>query len=307
MRNTLILFISLLPLLSFGQSTISFKNPSFEDTRKCCSPPVNWTNCEYEYLSGQNSPVDVQPGSFNVTLAPQEGFSYLGMVVRDDDSKEQVSQKLSKPLRPNVEHHFALYAFCSDILRSMSLVKKADANYSEPTYLQIWGGMDICEKRTLLYTSPRIENRDWERYNVIFTPDKAYSHLFFEATFKPEGIKYKPFCGNLMLDNLSKIIFKRDSVEDNNVLFTKEMYKNATNNAAIFKCTNPQEVKSISTINITDLWGNDVFLKRNIMIKEDTEIWNTSKLEVGYYLYECDYYDDKNILKTAQGYFEVKE
>ncbi|HND88928.1 MAG TPA: hypothetical protein PK971_11400, partial [Saprospiraceae bacterium] len=59
--TTILLFFS---LTLQGQKSINLKNPSFEDKIKCCDPPIGWYNCG----PSEESPTDVQPGMFQVTL-----------------------------------------------------------------------------------------------------------------------------------------------------------------------------------------------------------------------------------------------
>ena len=72
------------------QKRIILQNPSFEGPAGQSRPPMGWTNCG----APGESPVDIQPGSFDVNFPPYNGNTYLGMVTRDIGTYEGISQRL---------------------------------------------------------------------------------------------------------------------------------------------------------------------------------------------------------------------
>ena len=82
--------------LQAQEEPIKLTNPSFEDLPHHSKPPRGWIDCGFD----GETPVDVQPnGTFSVTKPAAEGNTYIGMVVRDNDTWEAVSQRLSRPLQ----------------------------------------------------------------------------------------------------------------------------------------------------------------------------------------------------------------
>ena len=75
---------------------IELNNPSFEDFARASKEPRGWYDCGFP----GETPPDVQPsGGFEVFKPAYEGRTYLGMVVRDNDTWESVAQRLSRPLQ----------------------------------------------------------------------------------------------------------------------------------------------------------------------------------------------------------------
>ena len=94
-----------LSLLAQKEAPIVLNNPSFEDVPSLSHTPIGWYDC------GQvrTSPPDVQPGFWGVTTAPYNGSSYLGMVVRDNETWESVGQRLSRPMENNSCYELGMY------------------------------------------------------------------------------------------------------------------------------------------------------------------------------------------------------
>lgn len=196
------LLIGLLPFVANGQkeNLISFNNPSFEDIPKAGQVPMGWYNCG----AAQESPPDVQPGFFSVVKPASHGSSYLGLVVRDNETWEAVSQRLSKPLERNQCYEFSMDACRSEVYISLSKTTNQEVNYTTPIKLRIWGGNGYCDRAELLFETPLIINNRWLKYDFRVNPQKGnFSYIVFEAFFKtPTPF---PYNGNLLLDNLSAI------------------------------------------------------------------------------------------------------
>ncbi len=183
-----------------GGYTIDLRNPSFEDLARCCKPPRGWEPCGREDL---NTP-DVQPGSFFVDLEPFEGNTYLGMVTRDNDSWESVSQRLNRSLKRGECYTFSLKASYEDNLISQSRITNKDVKYNKPIKIRIWGGTGYCHKAELLGETPLIDHTYWKQYNFRFEPRKSHSFITIEAFYKTPTLV--PYNGNVLIDDASSIL-----------------------------------------------------------------------------------------------------
>jgi len=202
MKNHLILLLCCaLALSCFAQTTsIQFSNPSFEDFARISNPPINWYDCGFQ----GESPPDVQPDpTFNVVKRAYDGETYLGMVTRDNNTWEAVSQQISQPLQKGGCYTFEIYLARSLSYISVSRLTDNIANYATPVKLKVWGSFGHCDKEQLLATTPLVINKDWKPYRLIFEAQEAYSYLLFEAYYDEPTLT--PYNGNLLLDKLSEI------------------------------------------------------------------------------------------------------
>ena len=91
--------------MSEPPSVIKLLNPSFEDIPRNSRAPMGWTNCGFP----AETPPDVHPdpmNQFQVGMTPQNGSTYLGMVVRDNDTWENHEvEDLQSPATLAVHHH----------------------------------------------------------------------------------------------------------------------------------------------------------------------------------------------------------
>jgi outer membrane protein OmpA-like peptidoglycan-associated protein len=179
---------------------ITLQNPSFEDLPGPSKTPTGWYSC------GQvtDSPPDVQPGSFSVAQAPFHGSSYIGLVVRDDETWESVSQRLSKPLEKDQCYEMSMALCKAEEYRSQSRKSGEPANFATPAKLIIWGGNGYCDKGEVLFETPIITNTRWLVTNFRFHPKKGnWNYIMFEAYYKTPVLF--PFNGNILMDNASAI------------------------------------------------------------------------------------------------------
>ncbi len=206
--------ISLPFFLFFTQSllaqngVIHLENPSFEgvpgESVKDNLFPKGWQDCGFK----GETPPDVHPieggGTFQVTQEPVDGDTYIGMVVRENDTWEMVGQQLSSPMQAGSNYNFSIYLCRSKIYLGNSRVSGMQINYAAPIMLRIWGGNDDCDRKELLATSGLVVNTDWEEYEFQFSPTKNFTHIIFEAFYKvPTKFLYN---GNLLMDMASDII-----------------------------------------------------------------------------------------------------
>lgn len=179
---------------------IQLKNPSFEDVPSHSHTPKGWVDCGF---AGESEP-DVQPcGEFGVTKLPLDGKAYLGMVTRDNNTWERVSQTLSSPLKHGNCYGFSIYLAKSPQYMSRSRLTEEMVNYVHNVKLRIYGGFSPCQQEQLLAESPLINNFDWIQYNFRFHPENDYPYLMLEAFY--ETPKLFPYNGNLLLDHASAI------------------------------------------------------------------------------------------------------
>ena len=189
-----------------AQKEIRLTNPSFEITppgfgqHDCCKPPGGWFACGGYEL---NTP-DVQPGHFNVVLPAAAGNYYLGMVTRDNDTWEAVSQRLSSILEKGKVYTFNLKISYSDDLVSMSRRTEKMVRYNTPIKIRIWGGRGYCDTEELLDETSLINHTNWKQYNFRFEPKKSHSFITIEAFYKtPTPV---PYNGNVLIDDASPIV-----------------------------------------------------------------------------------------------------
>lgn len=189
--------------------TIRLMNPSFEDTPKHSEGVRGWIDCGFP----GETPPDVQPFESMATDVPwgqsnniraHDGHTYLGMVVRDNDTYERVAQRLSHPLHKDTCYRFSMYLCSSDDYMSLTHATNQIANYSEPAVINIRGGHYACDMGELLSTSTTIDHREWRRYDFVFQPSEDYEFIMIEAYYKSPALFL--YNGNILLDNASDII-----------------------------------------------------------------------------------------------------
>ncbi len=183
------------------QGMIVLRNASFEDQPNHSQTPKEWIDCGFP---GESEP-DVQPsGHFGVTRFPYDGDTYLGMVVRDNETWERVSQHLNKPMAQGSCYEFSIYLAKSPTYISDSRVTNEKVNYVQNVKLRIYGGFSPCDRRQLMAESKLVNSYDWKRFTFTFSPEDNYTFITFEAYYQtPET---SPYNGNILLDNASGIV-----------------------------------------------------------------------------------------------------
>lgn len=187
-------------LISQKENQIAFTNPSFEGIPKCCEAPSGWFNCG----KTDESPPDIQPGFFQVTKAPNHGETYVGLVVRDNETWESIGQRLPRPLENNECYEFSVDLCRAELYLSLSRTTGDEVNYATPAKIRVWGGMGYCDKREMLYETPLITTTRWLTYTFRISPKKGtYPFICIEAYYKTPTLF--PYNGNILLDNASPI------------------------------------------------------------------------------------------------------
>lgn len=198
---SVMVFLFVFPSSSEGQAgVIQLTNPSFEDYPRAERVPHGWRDCGF---AGESAPDTHPSGAFDVVKYPSDGNTYLGMVVRDNDTWERVSQQLSSPIQRGTCYSFSLNLCRSELYVSASRRTNVRANYVDPIKLVIWGGDGYCSKRELLAESPLVKNTTWQPYAFKFEPKQTHTHITLEAFYKTPVLF--PYNGNILVDNASEI------------------------------------------------------------------------------------------------------
>ena len=200
---------------------IVLNNASFEDiphqgTLEYAIGIRGWYDCGSIQFPTE-SPPDIHPVSINqyqdfwgVIHAPQHGETYLGLVVRDNDSWESLSQRISAPLRAGQCYEISLYTSRSlkYVSGSHEIFKRENrqvkVNYTEPVVLRIWGGSGVCGRQELLAESKPVSNLHWKKYTFKLEPSREYNYISFGAFYEVPVMF--PYNGHLLLDNISTIV-----------------------------------------------------------------------------------------------------
>lgn len=222
-RITNLLFIGI--LLAFvttgsAQDTpIKLNNPSFLDIAHAGGDQFNrgprgWQDCG----APGETPPDVQPNPrvafgekpyFNVTLPAQDGPTYMGMVVRDNDTQEAVSQRLSTPIEGGKCYEMSLQLARSETYLSQARSRDGSGSvemvdFTKPIKIRIYGGNGYCRKTELLGETGLVKNTKWEEYQLRFEPTTNHSFILIQAFYKTPTLF--PYNGNVLVDNLSDIV-----------------------------------------------------------------------------------------------------
>ncbi|MBK7871071.1 MAG: OmpA family protein [Saprospiraceae bacterium] len=198
--SALIILSVFLAFSGWSQDAITLTNASFEDIPRHSHVPRGWYDCGFP---GESAP-DTQPDPmFQVSKASQQGDTYLGMVVRDNDTWEAISQKLSRPMEKDKCYEFSIYLARSESYISVSRITEEQANYVTPAKLRVYGGFDYCDKQYLLGETKLVINTRWIEFNFKFEPIANYTHIVFEAFYNTPTLF--PYNGNLLMDNASEL------------------------------------------------------------------------------------------------------
>ena len=204
--SILALFAFSIGELSAQGDPIYLTNSSFEDMPRPGKQPRGWYDCGAINFP-EETPPDVHPAidipAFEVTKKAVDGDTYLGMVVRENDSWESVAQRLSKPLEPGKCYTFSIYLATSKIYKSSIRNSNKIVNFTEPLKLRIWGGRGYCNKGERLAESALVTNSDWQEYQFKFEPTQRANYIILEAFFKTPALV--PPNGNILLDKASPI------------------------------------------------------------------------------------------------------
>jgi len=187
--------IAVILMLTIGvQAQIQLNNASFEAPPKDATIPPGWEGC------GLYSTPDIMPGNnehgqpiWDVTHRPTDGMTYIGLITREDNTREYISQRLNKPTKSRHCYMFSMDLACSPFY----------AGYNTPIRLRVWLSNELCEKTELIAESPSIQHYEWKNYQFVFSSQKSYTYIVFEATYADESTL--PYRGNILIDSVSLI------------------------------------------------------------------------------------------------------
>ena len=127
------------------------------------------------------------------------------MVVRDNNTWEAVSQKLSQPMKKDYVYQLEVYLARSDFYWSVSRVSEKETNYAMPVRFRVFGGFSWREGEQFLAETPPVTHTEWKSYVLELEPaEEAYDHIILEAYYDDRIAG--PYCGNVLVDNLSPLI-----------------------------------------------------------------------------------------------------
>jgi len=212
-------FILLLCLASIGiqaqADVITLSNPSFEDTPRRGGADLvgikGWYDCGIINFPRETAP-DIHPQDFWAnTKQAADGKTYIGMVVRDNDTWESVSQRMSTPMEAGQCYSFSAMVSRSERYISGSRLqlqvnnnKSENFNYTTPTVMRVWGGSGYCNTKELLAETVPIRHTEWETYNFKLSPSFNHKFITIEAFYKVPILV--PYNGHILVDNLSDIV-----------------------------------------------------------------------------------------------------
>lgn len=187
MRLLLFLFLPFIGLAQEGVPPlrIQLENASFEGEPADATMPVGWHRCD------RNSTPDILPGFWGVLQEAYDGDTFLGLITRQDGSKESIAQRLPTPLLPT-----ECYRLTADLAHSKKYV-----DYNTPIKLRLWGGETRCARTQLLAETDPIGHTDWRSYVFDWIPKSRMNYLIIEAYAPAED----RVMGNVLIDNLSVI------------------------------------------------------------------------------------------------------
>ncbi len=178
-----------------------FRNGSLEDNPGPGRPPAEWFFCG----SAGESPPDIHPnGLYGVTQEAAHGATFVGLVLRDNGTREGIGQRLEQPLQPGKCYLLRFYACRSENYLSFSRKTLQPANYNLPVRLTVWGGNQFCHNKDRLAVSELIAGTDWQTLEFVIFPEKEYHHLIIEAA--SENAQAHPYNGNVLIDFIQPLI-----------------------------------------------------------------------------------------------------
>lgn len=186
-----------------AQQVILLENPSFEDdSPNAGRPPAAWFYCG----PPGETPPDIHPNEvFPQNLKAFEGQTYVGMVVRDNNTWEAIGQHLNTPLLANVCYSFSIYLAIPENFMSLSRSSQQPVNYNQSIRLRLWGAERHCEKLELVAESPGVKLHHWQKYTFIFEPLQSLQVLILEAFYDIDDMAL-PNNACIFIDDASPIV-----------------------------------------------------------------------------------------------------
>ena len=209
-RSISIFIILVIQTLSAASQsdTVRLRNPSFEDNPKKGGEAMDgisgWYDCG-KINFPLETPPDIHPnGYWENNLPASDKKTYLGMVVRDNNTYESVSQRLDSVLLAGKCYKFTIHLARAEKYVSPTRTTRTPANYTTPIVLRIWGGSGFCNDKELLAESKPVNNTSWQINSFEFRPKSNIRSITFEAYYKTPI--FIPYNGNILVDGASEII-----------------------------------------------------------------------------------------------------
>lgn len=192
---------------------ITLSNPSFEDSPRK-GGEVNgikgWYDCGLINFPDESAP-DIHPQNFwENTKQASHGKTYLGMVVRDNETWESVSQRMSSSMKAG-----QCYSFSMELSRSAKYMsgsrfalenyndKRTNFSYTTPTVVRVWGGSGYCNTKELLAETVPVKHSEWKTYPFKLSPSFNHKVITIEVYYKVPVLI--PYNGHILIDNCSDI------------------------------------------------------------------------------------------------------
>ncbi|MDB9744082.1 PKD domain-containing protein [Fibrobacterales bacterium] len=199
--------IPLFALLSTSLFAQSFQNPSFENNLPTtCTDTWGgpaWNGCPANSIvNGKRTPAaggyfgmkkidpwttcsgtpDLFPNAPGLTpsIAADHGDWYVGLIcdAANPSASESFAQPLSTPLIKNTP-----YIFSISLAHQLGEYGLPSWALNQPGKLLIYGNKGKSNECTingqLLWESPAIDHQDWKSYNIEFTPNDNWDHVYF--------------------------------------------------------------------------------------------------------------------------------
>ena len=212
----IVLLVSFAPIFLVAQD-VSIFNRGLEDTpRRGATNGFNytrsvdgWFDCGTRRFPAE-SPPDIHPNNYwKNNIPPAKGRSYVGLVVRQNDTWESISQGLDIPLKKDKCYSFSIYLARSDDYWSVSrdinnqITSENDdpVNYVEPAVFRMWGGSVYCAQEQLIAESTPIDHSDWRVYEFKIEPKSDINFILIEAFYVVPT--FFPYNGHILIDELS--------------------------------------------------------------------------------------------------------
>lgn len=295
--------------------TIRLNNPSFEDTPRRGGESLvgikGWYDCGKMNFPAE-SPPDIHPnGYWKNDLPASDGKTYLGIVVRDNNTYESVSQRLDSALRADKCYSFSInLSRAENYWSPTKLDINTIANYVTPAVLRIWGGSGFCNEQELLAESAPVSNSSWQIFKFEFQPKSNIRYITFEAFYKTPVLF--PYNGNILVDGASDIVQiacpgdpPLIAKADNSKLPPHKRKKQSASGAGTLEnnpapaAPNVRRVKVLPELSRATIKEGQTIEIKNLYFKADTSTINRESYEVLDELYEFLLYNRDVIIEIG--------
>ena len=215
-KSALIIGMTFLCASAFAQEEIRIKNPSFEDEPRAgtvgsMKPILGWVDCAVAAFPGESAPdIHPHPDAWQVSKSAVDGRTFLGLVVRQSDTWEFISQAVSSPIQAGQCYEFSIYMAKSEVymgLKDYSVDSDGAPVFTRPfltpAVLRVWGGSSFCDKDELLAQSDPVENTNWDIFGFKLEPTQTHRFIILEAYYKTPTLI--PYNGHILVDHASMI------------------------------------------------------------------------------------------------------